>query len=544
MAIMAMAIAVFVAGRGIVFGSARSKRIFPNEATNPGATPRPVPEALEATAEQHESLWHFRDEAWNSYYPTFPAYSDLETRDQNYSYAIKTTKNRDSIFNHRSVSCSDYVPCWEEVKEQPFNIYPSIKVKNPVLTAKDVKDVKAKYVADPFLFHENNLWYMFFEVFNKEKDRGEIGLASSPNGLDWNYEKIVLTEDVNISFPYVFKYNGNYYMIPETCLKQEIRLYKSYDFPYEWKYQKTLIKGKYFVDSSTFFYNGKWWIFTSAPDTQLYYSDTLLSSNWTEHPQSPIVKRDASKARGAGRTIILGKNRIIRLAQKNDKTYGEKVRGFEVDILTTTEYSEHEIEESPLLESGHQIDPWWTGSEWLCTVDKQALFLYKNKYPVYGGNWTISIYSSIDTPQIPQKEWKLIDKDSEETKKEDNRAINAFDGDVYTIWHTSWSGTPGLPHEIQIDLGNSYHVKWFIYFPRQDGGINGRIGKYKFYVTDSISNWGDPVAVGTFANNALEKTVCLTPKTGRYIRLEAITEVNGKPWTSMAEIKVLGTLSP
>jgi hypothetical protein len=31
-----------------------------------------------------------------------------------------------------------------------------------------------------------------------------------------------------------------------------------------------------------------------------------------------------------------------------------------------------------------------------------------------------------------------------------------------------------------------------------------------------------------------------TTKTGQYVRLRALSEVNGYPWTSMAELNVLG----
>ncbi len=72
--------------------------------------------------------------------------------------------------------------------------------------------------------------------------------------------------------------------------------------------------------------------------------------------------------------------------------------------------------------------------------------------------------------------------------------------------------------------------------------MNGRIGQYEFYVSTDGVNWGTAVATGTFANNSLEKEVVFASKTGRFIRLRALTEVNGKPWTSMAEINVLGVL--
>jgi len=43
--------------------------------------------------------------------------------------------------------------------------------------------------------------------------------------------------------------------------------------------------------------------------------------------------------------------------------------------------------------------------------------------------------------------------------------------------------------------------------------------------------------------DATEKEVSFAPKTGRIIHLRALSEANGNPWTSMAEIRVLGNLS-
>ena len=79
--------------------------------------------------------------------------------------------------------------------------------------------------------------------------------------------------------------------------------------------------------------------------------------------------------------------------------------------------------------------------------------------------------------------------DSEETVGENGVAENAFDGVSGTIWHTKWyGGSPSPPHEIQIDLGGNYTIGGFRYLPRQDGGVNGGIAKYEFYVSaDGLS---------------------------------------------------------
>ncbi|MFE2148300.1 discoidin domain-containing protein, partial [Streptomyces sp. NPDC059456] len=136
---------------------------------------------------------------------------------------------------------------------------------------------------------------------------------------------------------------------------------------------------------------------------------------------------------------------------------------------------------------------------------------------------------------------------SQESAAENGAAKNAFDGNPDTIWHTAWSsGTPAaLPHEIGIDLGARYAVDGLGYLPRQDGGVNGRIGRYEVYVSDTTTDWGEPVATGTFADTATATSVPLPAKTGRYLRLKALTEAGGRgPWTSAAEIGLTGRAAP
>ena len=108
------------------------------------------------------------------------------------------------------------------------------------------------------------------------------------------------------------------------------------------------------------------------------------------------------------------------------------------------------------------------------------------------------------------------------------------------MWHTQWTVFAPLPHEIQINLGAVYNVSGFLYLPRQDGQSIGTIGQYEFYVSSDGVNWGTAVATGTFANNTQQKQVLFTTKTGQYVRLRALSEINGQPYTSMAELNVLG----
>ena len=83
----------------------------------------------------------------------------------------------------------------------PFSFGPSQEVDNPVLTHNDVSDVPAAIVADPFMLRRDHTWYMFFEVMNRQTRKGEIGLASSENGMKWTYQHIVLAEPFHFLIP-------------------------------------------------------------------------------------------------------------------------------------------------------------------------------------------------------------------------------------------------------------------------------------------------------------------------------------------------------
>ena len=108
------------------------------------------------------------------------------------------------------------IPDWSFVTVKPFNLIEPSNIVNPILTASDIDDINATYVADPFLFFENDIWYMFFEVFNENTNQGDIALATSNDGFHWTYQQVVLDESFHLSYPYVFKWQNDYYMMPET----------------------------------------------------------------------------------------------------------------------------------------------------------------------------------------------------------------------------------------------------------------------------------------------------------------------------------------
>jgi hypothetical protein len=149
-----------------------------------------------------------------------------------------------------------------------------------------------------------------------------------------------------------------------------------------------------------------------------------------------------------------------------------------------------------------------------------------------------AVYASLE--EIPQAQMQVVSTDSEELVGEDDAADNVLDGRPDTIWHSEWySSSPAYPHELVIALGGSYRVGGFRYLPRQDGWPNGTVAQYSFYLSADGVNWGQPVATGTFAADTTEKRVTFPAKVGQYVRFVALSEINGNPWASAAEINVL-----
>lgn len=286
------------------------------------------------------------------------------------------------------------VPDWSQVEPAFYPLGPATPVQ-PVLTAADVTDGSAYFVADPFLFYRDGLWYMFFEV---AVPRTRIGYAVSTDALAWRYESVVLTEPFSMSYPLVFEADGIIYMTPESASQQSVRLYRSDAFPAGWHYVTTLVSGRAFADPTVFRHGGLWWMFVGDGPSEncwLYFS-SQLESGWTEHPASPIVAGNRARSRPAGRTLVLAGDRVYRLAQNSTPTYGRAVRVFQVDVLTTTGYAEHEIAESPIVQASgsgwnangmHQIDAWWTGSDWIAATDGLG-----------ANGWSIGVYRTGGLP--------------------------------------------------------------------------------------------------------------------------------------------------
>ncbi len=261
----------------------------------------------------------------------------------------------------------------------PFDLSQPEGLTNPVLTPSDVTDFDADILAHPFMVVENSQYYLFFTVKYGATEEGGIGLALSDNGFDWEYQQLVIDEPYVVAYPYVFKWQDDYYMIPETHTEPSIRLYKATDFPSKWAYEKDLLSGEIFISASVAYYKDTWWMFVSPEGNgtlRLFFASDL-TGEWTEHPMSPIVENNPDIARPGGRVLIY-EGELYRMGQDCAPTYGNQVHAFKITDISPTSYQEEMIE-PPLVKASssgwnaramHHVDPHQTGeNQWIAAID-------------------------------------------------------------------------------------------------------------------------------------------------------------------------------
>jgi hypothetical protein len=215
---------------------------------------------------------------------------------------------------------------------------------------------KDRFWADPHIILKDEIFYIFFEEYIYENKRGNISLIKLDQNGNFLKPIIVLKENFHLSYPHVFEYDNQMYMIPETHEKKTIQAYRCIEFPEKWKLDKILLKNIDAVDSTILQYNNKWWLFTGIKNDiesdwnnlHIFYSDNPISENWTSHPMNPI-KMNKRNSRSAGK-IYLKDGVLYRPAQISTiDEYGKGIIINKIEVLNEMEYKEKEVQ---------VIEPW------------------------------------------------------------------------------------------------------------------------------------------------------------------------------------------
>jgi hypothetical protein len=243
-------------------------------------------------------------------------------------------------------------------KEQWFLAY---KVGNPhdmPGTLHDLQHLRPgrdRFWADPFPVEAGGRYYLFFEEFLYSNMKAHISVMEMDRAGNAGTPVPVLETEYHLSYPFVFEWDGTYYMIPETKSHRDIQLYRCVDFPYGWELDRVLIQDVSAVDATLYEQDGVWWLFcniggidfSSNEELHLFYADSPLGP-WTPHRRNP-VKSDVRSSRPAGR-LFFRNGSLYRPAQDCSVRMGGALVINKITCLTKDRFQETTV---------GRIDPGW-----------------------------------------------------------------------------------------------------------------------------------------------------------------------------------------
>jgi hypothetical protein len=211
---------------------------------------------------------------------------------------------------------------------------------------KPIDNPPGHYLADPFAIRRNGADYCFVEDFDCRQERGSIAVYEL-GARKGRRIGIALDEPFHLSFPYLFEYDGDLFMCPESASNGDIRIYRCVDFPLQWKLEKVVMSGVSAVDTIIFRKDAKWWLFTVMDPSRsgelvselfAFSAASPFSDAWLPHEMNPVVF-DPGFARNGG--FLVDGERLFRVSQRRGFVrYGKNSQINEIIELTDRTYEE------------------------------------------------------------------------------------------------------------------------------------------------------------------------------------------------------------
>lgn len=194
------------------------------------------------------------------------------------------------------------------------------------------------WYADPFLFDYNGKEYLFVEMFDRKKNKGSIGYAELKNPKKMKFRQCIELP-YHLSYPCIYEFGGDIYMIPECYQSESVVSYKCISFPDKWVLDK-VITDKIAVDTTPYNMDGECVYFTTffkSKNKRFHDNLYMIDSKGIRQ-----LKSEDLHSRSAG-NIFRHKDIIIRPSQNCEREYGSGLVFSQIDCLTKTDYSDHEL---------------------------------------------------------------------------------------------------------------------------------------------------------------------------------------------------------
>jgi hypothetical protein len=229
---------------------------------------------------------------------------------------------------------------------------------------------RGRAYADPFVVARGGRHHVFFEDYAIDDRKGRISVAElDADGM--HAPRTALETAYHLSYPSVFEWDGEMYMLPETSANRTVELYRAVRYPDAWELARVLMRDVLAVDATLLRHGGRVWLFANMPvagakvddELSLFWSDSLWG-DWTPHPRNPIVS-DVRCARPAGEIIRVG-DRLYRPAQDGSGAYGSAVVFRQIDELSEDDYRESTV--------GRIDSAWLRGNRGTHTYNRDSLY--------------------------------------------------------------------------------------------------------------------------------------------------------------------------
>ncbi len=206
-----------------------------------------------------------------------------------------------------------------------------------------------RFWADPFPIDVDRKTFVFVEEYPFRTRKGVIAVITIDAQGRFSESRTVLERDYHLSYPLVFRYEGSYYMIPETTMNRTVELYRCVEFPHRWEFDRVLLDQVRAADATLVEHDGLWWLFASVAvdgalndceELGLYHAESPLGP-WRPHRRNP-VKIDIRSARPAGR-LYRRDGSWFRPAQNCMDGYGRSMVINQIVRWDRFEYAEVEV---------------------------------------------------------------------------------------------------------------------------------------------------------------------------------------------------------
>lgn len=224
---------------------------------------------------------------------------------------------------------------------------------------------KFHFQADPFIVEHEQLLYVFYEALNHTWVKGHLRcrvLRIEDNHSLLEMDDFAL-EDINalgchLSFPHIFMFEGEFYLIPESHELANIVLFKAVQFPYQWVLCDTLVSHKKLVDSIFMTQDDGFYVLSSEHKTNqlvVHFSEHTSKQDAESKSETPLERHwqlltTQSKTladtnnRLAGALIAINNQHYLPFQEKKSQEYGKSIF-----IKKITQLNQHHYQETNAL---------------------------------------------------------------------------------------------------------------------------------------------------------------------------------------------------